>query len=46
MAKQKKSGKAEPKGEDESSVFSEIQAQIAQLIEILDRIEHRLSGGF
>jgi len=43
MAKQKISDKTELK---ENVVLGEIQAQIAQLIEILDRIEHRLSGGF
>jgi hypothetical protein len=41
MIKQRKSVKKE-----QSDVLFEIQAQIAHLIEILDRIEHRLSGGF
>lgn len=43
MAKQKKANKAESK---ENAVFSEIKALLARLIEIVERIDKRLSGGF
>ena len=46
MAKQKNTGKAEPRIEERSAVFSEIKALLAHLIEIVERIDQRLSGGF
>ena len=46
MAKQKNTGKAEPKDNGQNAVFSEIKAQLARMIEIVERIDKRLSGGF
>lgn len=46
MAKQKNMGKAEPKEKEQSAVFSEIKALLARLIEIMERIDKRISGGF
>lgn len=46
MAKQKNTGKAEPKDNGQNAVFSEIKALLAHLIEIVERIDKRLSGGF
>lgn len=47
MAKQKNTGKApEPKVEVVSRELCEILAKIDVLIEILERIESRLNGGF
>ena len=47
MAKQKITGKApEPKVEVDSREIREISAKISILIEILERIESRLNGGF
>lgn len=46
MAKQKNTGKAEPKGAEQNAVFSEIKALLAHLIEIVERIDKQLSGGF
>lgn len=46
MAKQKNTGKAEPKDNEQNAVFSEIKALLAHLIEIVERIDKRLSGGF
>lgn len=47
MAKQKNTGKASgPKVEVASHELCEILAKIGILIEILERIESRLNGGF
>jgi len=47
MAKQKNTGKApEPKVEVGLREIREISAKIGILIEILERIESRLNGGF
>lgn len=47
MAKQKNTGKAPgPKVEVASREIREISAKIGILIEILERIESRLNGGF
>lgn len=47
MAKQKNTSKApEPKVEDISRELREISVKIGILIEILERIESRLNGGF
>lgn len=46
MAKQKNTGKAGPKVEEQSAVFSEIKALLAHLIEIVERIDKHISGGF
>lgn len=47
MAKEKKStGKAKPKDIEQNAVFSEITALLAHLIEIVERIDMRISGGF
>lgn len=47
MAKQKNTGKTnEPRIEDLSKVFSDFLTKIDHLIEILERIESRLNGGF
>lgn len=46
MAKQKNTGKAEPKDNGQNAVFSEIMALLAHLIEIVERIDKRISGGF
>ena len=43
MAKQKKTNKAES---NENAIFSEIMALLAHLIEIVERIDIRISGGF
>lgn len=47
MAKQKITGKApEPKVEVDSHELREISTKISILIEVLERIESRLNGGF
>jgi len=46
MAKQKNTDKAEPKGEEQDAIICEIKALLAHLIEILERIDKRISGGF
>ena len=47
MAKQKNTGKAEPGGAvGQNAVFDEIKALLAHLIEIVERINKQLSGGF
>ena len=47
MAKQKNTGKTpEPKVEVDSRELREISVKIGILIEILERIESRLNGGF
>lgn len=47
MAKQKNTGKApEPTVEVDSRELCEISAKIGILIEILERIESNLNGGF
>ena len=46
MAKQKNTGKAEPKDSKQNAFFSEIKALLAHLIEIVESIDKRLSGGF
>ena len=44
MAKQKNTGKAEQGGVEQA--LKAINAQILRLIEVLERIESRLNGGF
>jgi hypothetical protein len=46
MAKQKNTGKAETKNKNDNAVFIEIKALLAHLIEIVERIDKRISGGF
>ena len=46
MAMQKNTVKAKPKDNGQNAVFSEIKALLTHLIEIVERIDMRISGGF